>query len=229
MKRWALVVVALYLLIVVALTLPVIEMAFSPRPELSEAAKVFGYWAYWLGIGVMLLAQAALLVVPVRVAERRPVTRRSLLLPVITSGLMMAALAFGAIVSISEFTFKDQSPAGWVEFSLFAVPVLVWGGWTAVFLRFSRNADASDVISRQCRFLLKGSILELLIAVPTHLVARHRTYCCAGFMTFLGLTLGISVMLFSFGPAIFFLYVERWRRLHPQAEPQINPPPAPPA
>jgi hypothetical protein len=35
-------------------------------------------------------------------------------------------------------------------------------------------------------------------------------------MTFVGLTLGISVMLLSFGPAVFFLYAERWRRLHPE-------------
>ena len=216
MKRWALVVVALYLLIMGALTVPVIELAILPRPELLEAAQVYGYWAYWLAIGVMLLGQAALLTVPVSIAERRPVTRRSLLLPVITSGLMMAALAYGAIMSLSEFTFKDKCPGGWFEFCQFAVPVLLWCIWTVVFFRFSRYANPSDVISRQCRLLLKGSILELLIAVPTHLVARSRTYCCAGFLTFIGLTLGISVMLFSFGPAIFFLYVERWRRLHPQ-------------
>ena len=54
------------------------------------------------------------------------------------------------------------------------------------------------------------------IAVPTHIVARSRDYCCAGFMTFFGLTMGISVMLFAFGPAVFFLYIDRWRRLHPE-------------
>jgi len=106
---------------------------------------------------------------------------------------------------------------------------LLWCIWTVVFFQFSRNADPADLISRQCRLLFRGSILELLIAVPTHLVARHRTYCCAGFMTFLGLTLGIAVMLFSFGPAVFFLYVERWRRLQPRAESSIDPSPGPPA
>jgi hypothetical protein len=217
MKRWALVVVGLYLLISVVLTLPVVKIAFSPNLELPEAVKVYVAWPYWLGLGVMLLAQAALLAVPVSIAERRPITRRLLLLPVITSGLMMAALAFGAFVSLSEFAFKEKGPDNWVQFSLFAVPALVWCVWIVVFFRFSRNANPADVISRQCRLLLKGSNLELLIAVPTHLVARQRTYCCAGFMTFLGLTLGISVMLFSFGPAVFFLYVERWRRLHPQS------------
>jgi hypothetical protein len=34
-------------------------------------------------------------------------------------------------------------------------------------------------------------------------------------MTFIGFSLGISVTLFSYGPAVFFLYVDRWRRLHP--------------
>ena len=228
MKRWALVVVALYLAIMVALTLPVLELAVLPRPQLSEVAQVYGYWGYWLGIGVMLLAQAALLAVPVSITERRPVTRRSLLLPVITSGLMMAGLSFGAIVSLSEFIFKDKRPGVWFEYSQLAVPLVLWCVWTVVFFRFSRNANPADVISRQCRLLLKGSILELLIAVPTHLVARHRTYCCAGFMTFLGLTLGISVMLFSFGPAVFYLYVDRWRRLQPQAGTRINPSSAPP-
>jgi hypothetical protein len=85
-----------------------------------------------------------------------------------------------------------------------------------LFYRSSRGANPPDVISRQCRLLLRGSILELLIAVPTHIVARSRDYCCAGAMTFVGLTLGISVMLFSYGPAVFFLYAERWRRLHPE-------------
>jgi hypothetical protein len=73
-------------------------------------------------------------------------------------------------------------------------------------------------VTQHCRALFKGSILELLIAVPTHIVARCRDYCCAGFMTFLGLTMGFSVMLFAFGPAVFFLFAERWKRLHPRAE-----------
>ena len=54
-----------------------------------------------------------------------------------------------------------------------------------------------------------------VLAVPTHIVARYRDYCCAGFMTFIGLTMGVSVMLFAYGPAVFILFVGRWKRLHP--------------
>jgi hypothetical protein len=95
--------------------------------------------------------------------------------------------------------------------------VAAWGGWALIFWRLSRTTEPRDFVSRVCKSLLKGSILELLIAVPTHIVARCRDYCCAGFMTFVGLTMGMSVMLFSFGPGVFFLFVARWRRLH--AEP----------
>jgi hypothetical protein len=95
--------------------------------------------------------------------------------------------------------------------------LLTWCLWSLIFFRLGRKEKAGDFIQRQSRTLLRGSILELLVAVPTHIVARQRDYCCAGFMTFIGLAMGISVMLFSFGPAVFFLFVARWRRLHPSA------------
>ncbi len=215
MKNWALIIVAVYGCILVVLTLPVVLLAFAPQLGLDEAIKAFGAWGYWLWIAVMLLGQAALLAVPVRVANRRPVTQRALFWPVLAAGLMMGGLAVGAIYSILEFGLRDSIP-DWAWSSTMAVGVIVWGIWATVFYRAGRSAEPQGVVSRQCRLLLKGSILELLIAVPTHIVARYRDYCCAGAMTFIGIALGISVMLFSFGPAVFFLYADRWRRLHPQ-------------
>ena len=222
MKRWAWVVVLLYGLILVVLTVPVATLAFLPRVNLGEVLKSYAAWQYWLWVGVMVLSQAALLAVPVRVANRRPVTRRSLLLPVATAGLLMGGLAVGAIYSLSEFVLRDKI-GDWTWWSGLGLGVATWLVWTVIFYRMSRAAEPTDVVSQQCRLLLKGSILELLIAVPTHIVARYRDYCCAGFMTFVGITLGISVMLFSFGPAVFFLYVDRWRRLHPDQTPASTP------
>jgi hypothetical protein len=58
-------------------------------------------------------------------------------------------------------------------------------------------------------------VLELLIAIPSHIVVRNRHVCCADIATFIGISFGISVMLLSFGPVLFFLFADRWRRLHP--------------
>ncbi len=162
----------------------------------------------------MGLAQAALLAVPVRVANRRPMARRPLALTVLSAALMMGGLVTGALCSLYEFAFRDKGGNcfGWTAL---AVGIAAWCSWGLIFFRWSRTAEPEDLVSRLCKCLLKGSILELLIAVPTHIVARCRDYCCAGIMTFIGLTLGMSVMLFSFGPGVFFLFVARWRRLHP--------------
>ncbi len=127
---------------------------------------------------------------------------------------MMGLLVVGAAMSIDEYLKKDKAGSNFTN--LLLVVIAVWAVWTLVFYRTSRDAAAMDVVSRQCRYLLKGSILELLVAIPTHIVARARDYCCAGFWTFLGIALGVSVMLFSFGPGVFFLFVARWKRLHPE-------------
>jgi hypothetical protein len=216
MKRWAWLVAGLYGLIIIALTLPVILLTFAPEVQLAEATQVFGRLAYWLWLAVMVLSQFALLAVPVRFASRRPVTRGALWPTVLAGGLMAGALVFGAGFSIVEMISGGHGVGSWPWVAIIG-GVCVWGVWSAVFFRLSRTMEPTDWISRQSRALLKGSVLELLIAVPTHIVARSRDYCCAGFMTFIGLTMGISVMLFSFGPAVFFLYADRWKKLHPKA------------
>jgi len=221
MKRWALVVAALYVLILAVLTLPVTLIAFVPQAKGKGTVEVYLQVSFWLWLGVMGLAQAALLVVPVRVVSRRPMSRRSLLWPVVTTGLMMGALGLGAIYSLGEFVGQGNVP-DWFLWAGIGSGVIIWCVWGCLFYRASRNADPDDVVSRQCRLMLRGSILELLIAVPTHIVARSRDYCCAGFMTFVGLALGISVMLFSFGPSVFFLYVSRWRQLHPSTAQEVG-------
>jgi len=212
MKRWAVLVVFLYFLILVALTSPLHLVAFYPE-TMHDALWAFSEWIYWAGLGVMLVAQAVMLLVPVELSLGRPTTRRSVLWLILASGLMMGVLGAGAAMSIDEFIRKEMvvdTALPWV-----VLPVL-WAVWTLVFAWTSRDTAPMDIVTRQCRYLLKGSILELLVAVPTHIVARARNYCCAGVSTFLGIAFGVSVMLFSFGPGVFFLFVQRWKRLQPQ-------------
>ena len=217
MKRWALLVAILYALILALLALPVILICLWPEVDITSAATPYITWQWWLILALMGLAQAALLAVPVRVASRRPMARIPLIKTVLVAALMMAGLVVGAFLCIYEVLFFNPNSSS--NGSSWTVPIIgiaSWCGWGIVFFRLSQRVNAEDLTSRLCRYLLKGSILELLIAVPTHIVARCRDYCCAGFMTFIGLTLGMAVMLFSFGPGVFFLFVARWRRLHPE-------------
>jgi hypothetical protein len=216
MKRWALLVAVLYGATICLLLPPVYHLAFGSQARPTQAGLLFrAQW--WLLLVVMALGQGALLAVPVRVASRRPVTRNPLAITIASGALMMSALVVGAFCSIYEFGFHEAG-GHWTIWTAFGLGLGAWCGWGWIFFRMSRMAETGDFVSRMCRWLFKGSILELLIAVPTHIVARYRDYCCAGVMTFVGLTMGLSVMLFSFGPGVFFLFAARWRRLHPEPQ-----------
>jgi hypothetical protein len=222
MKKWAVVVVMLYGLSLAILTLPVLISAFwdftknSPPWTAGELKSMFTAWPYWLGIALFILAQAALLVIPVGVSQSRPASRRTVWLPIIASALMMALLICGLFIAIYETVrgemFTNESIWLWIALALLLISWVVWG---IAFRRWSRKAEPGNFLDKTCRLLFYGSILELLVAVPTHIVARYRNYCCAGFGTFFGITFGIAVMLLSFGPGVFFLFVERWKKLHP--------------
>lgn len=100
--------------------------------------------------------------------------------------------------------------------------VCFWLLWGWVFHHFARADEPETFVKRTTRWLLRGSILELLVAVPSHIFVRQREDCCAPMVSFWGIVTGISVMLLSFGPGVFFLFAARMRDRRPR------PPEAPP-
>lgn len=211
--HWGLIVAGLYVIWFVALTLPSL-MACFPGEFLRDRVKVpldvFASWQYWVIVGTLALSQFLFLRVPVRIATRRPVSRRSIWLPVLVSGFWFGGLILaGGAALVEVFKAMDVLNPWWCV----GTAVASWMVWSVVFFRISRAAGPAESIQKQSRWLLRGSILELLIAVPSHIAARGRGDCCAGIFTFFGITMGISVMLLSFGPAVFLLYYARWQRL----------------
>ena len=215
MKRWAWIVAALYVAALLVLTVPAVMAAFAPQVHVGEAAAALIAWPYWLWLAVMCASQLALLAVPVRVASLRPMSQGPVWRTILAGGLAAGGLAVGAFFSIYEFAMRSLGDGNWAGWTAIEAGLLAWCAWALIFSRLSRRLEPRDFVTRQCRWLFRGSVLELLIAVPTHIVARYRDYCCAGFMTFIGLTMGMSVMLFAYGPAVFFLFADRWKRLHP--------------
>ena len=87
----------------------------------------------------------------------------------------------------------------------------VWAGlwlvWGIVFYRYTRGSP--DAVTRAVSWLLKGSVLDLLVAAPRHIMLRHRDECSAPAVTSFGITTGIAVTLLSFGPSVLLLYKKR--------------------
>jgi hypothetical protein len=210
MKCWACAVAILYVLILAALTVPIAAVASGKWPDLNDWAEIFSGWPIWL---TLFICQFAMLTVPARLIGLRPCTHWSQWPSILASGFMMAGLVVGAWLALCEcFRWEYLS---WLL--LLAIGPLAWLFWSLVFFRLSRKVTPVGLVSHQCRTLFKISILELLIAVPAHIVSSHRVGMFAGTATSIGLMVGIAVMLSSFGPAAFLLYAARWRRSNPAA------------
>ena len=70
MKRWAILTVLLYAFALILLTVPVAFVAFGnwgikdDGIGISEAAKIYANWGYWLWLAVMIGGQILLLLLP---------------------------------------------------------------------------------------------------------------------------------------------------------------------
>jgi len=78
-----------------------------------------------------------------------------------------------------------------------------------VFYLACRRGDADAAVTQAVNWLLRGSVAELLVAVPTHVIVRRRDDCCAPAATFWGIVTGLSVLLLAFGPGVYFLFARR--------------------
>jgi hypothetical protein len=242
MKRWAIVTVLLYVIILAAITLPMVLLAFGGwgsyrgrGMNFTQALAFYQERGYWVWVGIMALGEALLLALPVGNASRRLTPRRPLIVPLIVCSFLLANLFFSAALSLLCVTLNDHAfdfigftgerlrvdaPPGTAIldylFGTILIIGLLWALWAVVFYWFARADQPDALLKRITRWLLRGSVLELLIAVPSHVIVRNRQGCCAPFGTFWGIATGLAIMLLCFGPGVFFLFVERFRRLQPQ-------------
>jgi hypothetical protein len=149
------------------------------------------------------------LIIPVRIVKQRPRPQRGVWITAIAAGALFAIVVLGMIWSIVAAVFGDYSIEG-IVFLLALIFLLVnWLIWSCIFRTFARNTDPDSYIRRLMKWLLRGTILELLIALPSHIIVRHKDVCCAHGITAAGIAAGLAVMLISFGPGIYYLYAER--------------------
>ena len=113
MKRWAVLTVLLYTIVLLLLTVPVLLLAFGGWAKdgaigLQDALKVYSNWGYWLWLAVLVAGQVLLLLLPISIAERRLPARRPLKTPVIVTAFFLANLCFAGLVSILCLYFKED-------------------------------------------------------------------------------------------------------------------------
>lgn len=216
MRRWGAVITLFYALVIVALMIPAdvllvgdFSSAGGFQQALKEASALGGTWIF---VGIFVGAQALLLFLRVDTSFRRLRPRAHVMVSAATAalflGLLTLAAGFSALLALKGekgLDLIDRLPAG--ATSVLIAWALLWLVWGIAFFRFSR--DSSDPVTRAVSWLLRGSVLELLIAVPAHVIVRRRHDCSAPVVTSFGITSGIAIMLLAFGPSVLLLYKKR--------------------
>jgi len=215
MRHWGIVITLFYAVVVTFLFMPGISLVGGeeslawPWSVDLLVIVIFGSWLL-----LLIFSQAILVFVSVDTAWRRIKTRQHVLVSVAAVALAIALLSFAGLISVSAGIWGDD--VFWPESELGTfwamwLPVIIfWIIWGFVFHHY-RQGEA-DQLNRFIGWLIKGSVLELLIAVPCHVVVRYREDCSAPGLTGFGIATGIAVMLLAFGPSVIFLYQKRMSR-----------------
>ncbi|PYT79017.1 MAG: hypothetical protein DMG40_17770 [Acidobacteria bacterium] len=209
MRKWGVLISIIYALIVLGLLTPMAVLLAGPSDlrEFSHGVlAAYREWLAWFPIVIVLGGQALLFFLSVDTSQKRLKPRSHILLSCVLAGILTALLAFALIGAIGVAVQGDRFGEG-----AFANPFLffglAWLFWGIVFYFFLRNS--SEIVNRVMSWLLRGSILELLVVVPCHVIVRRRHDCSAPMVTSFGIITGMAIMLLSFGPSVLFLYKKR--------------------
>lgn len=242
MRRWGLVITLFYVVFVVFLLVPVVATTI---PELNYWNGTDGAHAvlvkvlesviemrddsvWWLWVGMLMGGQVLLLFLSVDVSRRMLRPRQHVAVTAGAAALLSALLMFAAILSLASVIYGDKvdewpvfpGDSHSISHGISFWKVLAWLGalwtlWGTLFYLYYRQS--SRLVSVAVSWLLKGSVLELLIAVPAHVWVQRRDDCSAPMVTGFGIATGIAVMLLGFGPGVLALYKKRIDQLRRRA------------
>ncbi len=211
MRKWGIVISVFYAVIVLAILAPaMLPLAGAGGPFskgfFDTLGDLYALWLTWLPIFAVLSGQAILLFLSVDTSFKKLRPRAHVAVTTLVTSMLFALLAIAVIYCVGSAVKGDSfgPDSGW---SVLALCIGLWVLWGIVFYLYFKNS--TQVITRAISWLLKGSVLELLIAVPCHVIVRRRGDCSAPVATSFGIVTGIAVALLAFGPSVLFLVKKR--------------------
>ena len=137
--------------------------------------------------------------------------RRHIAFPIVGALLLFLVLAFCIWLTLISALFGHGGGETWIlVLALFVLAV--WIGWAVFFFRYFKARGTDNLVRKACNWLVKGSVLEILIGIPTLIITIRRDDCCAPHATAWGMIVAFSIMFIAFGPGIVFLYMDRLAR-----------------
>ena len=227
MKHWGKIITGFYAIVVIFLLAPLWGVLLVDKlNELRVISEIISFYKnealvevlVWLFI--MLGSQALLLFLSVDTSHLRNRQRTHVMISIATAALLFAIMTYAVIssliVGIESATnlvpdtldfFVYGSSKNINTIGILFIWIVLWIIWSCLFYVYFR--ESSDLVTKFCTWLFRGSVLELLIAIPCHIIVRKNDECTSPMVTSFGVVTGIAIMLLSFGPSVYFLFKKR--------------------
>ncbi len=199
---------------------------------LRSYCDMLGDWDWVASCGLFALAFAASQIVfllpAIRMRPPMGERARSLALSLVLGaaiasfllvGMAAGALELGASLVTGIYAetpwgeHEDLGNIEWLMVVLLMMLLASWGVWSFVLLVYTRQLWADKILARLVRFLLAGTVFEILIMVPIDIMVRRRTDCYCSTGSFAALSIAATAGIWLAGPGVYFLLTTKQRRL----------------
>ena len=168
-------------------------------------------WMFWGWCLLLVGGPLVLLFVRIDLSDLRLRPRWPVAISAIAAGLAFALLCSAAAINLLLAFADPNALPDEIGPIVLGCWLGVWAFWALLLWRL--GARILDPAGRLYRWLVAGSVLELLIAVPSHIVVNRRHDCTAPFVSSFGVATGLAMLLMSIGPGALFLFRARMRRI----------------
>ena len=210
-KRWSIWIIIVYIIINILLIIGLTKLSFYDRENAVRVEEILPFSI--IVSGFLLFCQFFLFHLKIKVEENRPVPKRKITWISILISLIMAILTFTAFIILFFLILGEKGQGNNIS-NAFMTVILFFGSWFFwgyFFLTKYMENFPEKFMQKTISTLIAGSALELIIAVPSHVIMRSRGDCCAPIFSYFGIVMGTTVLLFAFGPGIVFLYLKRMK------------------
>lgn len=139
------------------------------------------------------------------------------IIPIIIFSLMFAILIVSINYTLAEFfggNYQDIISYIFDNSYFYIIPLIIWVIFAFIGIIINTKKEVDNIYKKYLITLISGSLLELIITVPLHIIIIKRGGCFAGIYSLFGIIGGFFVLVFVMGPSIFLFLIYFYKKFN---------------
>lgn len=151
--------------------------------------------------------------------------KHSKIIPIIIFSLMFAILVFSINFTLAEFLngkYFEVVSKIFNGIGFYIALLAIWITLAIIGILINLKKETDQIYKKYLIALISGSLLELIITIPLHIIILKRKECFAGLVSMLGIMGGFFVLIFAMGPSIFLFLIYFYNKFNKKGNDKIT-------